>query len=61
MHSGGRFASADEYFGCQQPSFNVYLAAQVKLKDKGFLSRDICVADLVSLKGDVHHIFPKNT
>ncbi len=41
------------------PSFNVYLAAQVKLKDKGFLSRDICVADLVSLKGDVHHIFPK--
>ncbi len=41
------------------PSFNVYLAAQVKLKDKGFLSRDICVEDLVSLKGDVHHIFPR--
>lgn len=42
------------------PAFNVFLAAQVKMNDKGFLSKDITVADLINLKGDVHHIFPKN-
>lgn len=42
------------------PSFNVFLAAQVKMNDKGFLSKDITVQDLISLKGDVHHIYPKN-
>ncbi len=41
------------------PYFNTYLAAQVKLNDKGFLSRDITVHDLITHKGDVHHIFPK--
>jgi hypothetical protein len=42
------------------PYFRVYQAAQVKLGDKGFLSRDITVQDLIINKGDVHHIFPKN-
>lgn len=42
------------------PYFNVYLASQVYLKDKGFLSRDITVQDLLAYKGDVHHLFPKN-
>jgi len=42
------------------PYFNVYLASQVYGKDKGFLSRDITVHDLLSYKGDVHHLFPKN-
>jgi hypothetical protein len=42
------------------PYFNVYLAAQVKLNDKGFLSKDITVKDLISHKGDIHHIFPKD-
>ncbi|GAB4219868.1 MAG: DUF262 domain-containing protein [Candidatus Microgenomates bacterium] len=42
------------------PSFNVFLATQVKNNDKGFLSTDIKVAELISLKGDVHHIYPKN-
>lgn len=42
------------------PAFNVFLAAQVKLNDKGFLSRDITVKDLITLKGDVHHVFPRN-
>jgi len=42
------------------PYFNVYLAAQVKMGNKGFLSRDILVRDLITHKGDVHHIFPKN-
>jgi hypothetical protein len=37
----------------------VYLASQVKSGDQGFLSRDIAVADLITLKGDVHHLFPK--
>ena len=42
------------------PYFNVYLASQVYSNDKGFLSRDITVQDLITHKGDVHHIFPKN-
>lgn len=42
------------------PYFNVYLASQVKAKDKGFLSRDITVADLITHRGDIHHIFPRN-
>ncbi|MCL6592101.1 MAG: DUF262 domain-containing protein [Firmicutes bacterium] len=42
------------------PYFNVFLAAQVKANDKGFLSKDITVNDLISHKGDIHHIFPKD-
>lgn len=42
------------------PYFNVYLAAQVKLNDKGLLSKDITVKDLISHKGDIHHVFPKD-
>ena len=41
------------------PYFNVFLAVQVKNNDKGFLSKDILVKDLIELKGDVHHVFPK--
>jgi hypothetical protein len=42
------------------PYFLVYQAAQVKLGDRGFLSRDITVRDLILNHSDVHHIFPKN-
>lgn len=42
------------------PYFSVYLASQVFSNDKGFLSRDITVRDLITHKGDIHHIFPKN-
>lgn len=42
------------------PYFNIYLASQVRANDKGFLSRDITVADLISHRGDIHHIFPKD-
>ncbi|WP_288371674.1 DUF262 domain-containing protein [uncultured Algoriphagus sp.] len=42
------------------PYFLTYLAAQVRLGDKGFLSRDVTVSDLVSLRGDIHHLFPKD-
>lgn len=42
------------------PYFNVYLASQVHANDKGFLSKDITVRDLISHKGDLHHVFPKD-
>ena len=42
------------------PYFNLFLAAQECLSDKGFLSRDITVRDLITHKGDVHHLFPRN-
>lgn len=41
------------------PFFRLYEAAQVKMKDRGFLSRDITVQDLIEVKSDVHHIFPR--
>ncbi|GGG14697.1 GmrSD restriction endonuclease domain-containing protein [Pontibacter amylolyticus] len=41
------------------PYFLVFLAAQVKANDKGFLSKDISVCDLITHKGDIHHLFPK--
>ena len=42
------------------PYFNVFLAAQVRMNGKGFLSRDITVRDLIAHRGDVHHVFPRN-
>jgi len=41
------------------PFLSVFFVSQVKDNDKGFLSSDISVRDLVSERGDVHHIFPK--
>ena len=40
--------------------FNMFLASQIKENDKGFLSRDIPVRDLLGIQGDIHHIFPQN-
>jgi hypothetical protein len=42
------------------PQFLVFQAAQIKLNDLGFLSRDIAVQDLVLLHSDVHHLFPRD-
>ena len=42
------------------PYFLVYQAAQVKLGDLGFLSRDITVHDLLLNRSDVHHVYPSN-
>ncbi|MCK6578862.1 MAG: DUF262 domain-containing protein [Anaerolineae bacterium] len=42
------------------PFFNNYLAAQVKANDRGFLSRDITVRELIEYRSDVHHIFPRD-
>ena len=44
----------------RSPYFLAYKAAQVKLGDKGFLSRDISVLDLLLNRSDVHHVFPRN-
>jgi len=44
----------------KSPYFMVYQAAQVKLNDMGFLSRDISVRDLILNRCDVHHLYPKN-
>src|SRR5690606_8230427 len=41
------------------PYFRVFQAAQVKLQDKGFLSRDITAQDLILNRSDVHHLFPR--
>ncbi|HEX2581781.1 MAG TPA: DUF262 domain-containing protein [Dongiaceae bacterium] len=42
------------------PYFLVYQAAQTKLGDLGFLSRDITVRDLLLNRSDVHHVYPRN-
>ena len=44
----------------QSPYFLAYQAAQVKLGDKGFLSRDITVQDLLMNRSDLHHVYPRN-
>ncbi len=41
------------------PYFRAYQAAQVKLNDLGFLSKDISCRELIEVKSDVHHIFPR--
>jgi len=42
------------------PLFRVFEAAQVKMNDRGFLSRDITVRELIEHKSDVHHLFPRD-
>jgi hypothetical protein len=42
------------------PYFLAYKAAQAKQGDKGFLSRDITVRDLLLNRNDAHHVFPRN-
>lgn len=41
------------------PFFNTFIAAQVFFNDESLLSSSSKVTDLVSVMGDVHHIFPK--
>ena len=43
----------------RSPYWNVFRASQIFMKSKGFLSTEISTQDLVDLKGDVHHIYPK--
>ena len=44
----------------QSPYLLAYKAAQVKLGDRGFLSRDITVQDLLINRSDDHHTYPSN-
>ena len=41
------------------PYFNVFLASQVKANDKGFLSRDHTVQNLLEGLSHIHHVFPR--
>ena len=41
------------------PTYLVYLAAQVFFNDISLLSSNITVRELINLGGDVHHVFPK--
>ena len=41
------------------PYFNTYLAAQIFLGDHSLLSNTSKVEHLITIAGDVHHIFPK--
>ena len=41
------------------PFLNTYLAAQVFFGDRSLLSNSSKVTDLITVAGDVHHIFPK--
>ncbi len=42
------------------PYFLAFKAAQAKLGDRGFLSRDITVRDLLLNRADAHHVFPRD-
>lgn len=42
------------------PYFRLFEAAQIKLGDRGFLSKDIGVRELIEVKSDVHHLFPRD-
>jgi hypothetical protein len=48
-----------EVSATSHPLFWVFVAAQIKANDKGLLSTDVTVQQLVATLGDVHHIFPK--
>lgn len=41
------------------PAFNTFLAAQDYLKSNSMLMKGTMISDLITISGDVHHIFPK--
>lgn len=41
------------------PTYQVYLAAQVYFNDMSLLSNNVSVKTLIEQMGDVHHVFPK--
>lgn len=48
-----------ETASASSPYFNTFLAAQIFEGDKSLLSNSSKVSDLISVTGDVHHIFPR--
>ena len=47
------------YTSTNNPTYLVYLAAQIYFNDVSLLSQNVCVKELIEVSGDVHHIFPK--
>lgn len=47
------------YTSTNNPTYMVYLAAQVMKNDLSLLSTNVTVRELILLGGDIHHIFPK--
>ena len=47
------------YTSTNNPTYLVYLAAQVSNNDMSMLSTNVTVRELITLGGDIHHIFPK--
>ena len=43
----------------KNPYFNAFLASQVQAADRGCLSRDMTVQNLLEGQSDIHHIFPR--
>ncbi len=41
------------------PAFNTFLAAQINLNYNSLFMHGTMISDLLSISGDVHHIFPK--
>lgn len=41
------------------PYLSVFFAAQIIDRVKGFLSQDITVENMITHRGDIHHLFPK--
>lgn len=48
-----------ETISVNSPAFNTFLAAQDYLKSSSMLMKGTMVSDLITISGDVHHIFPK--
>jgi hypothetical protein len=44
----------------RSPFFQTYFAAQVHSGARGFLSKNISVANMLEESGDIHHLVPKN-
>ena len=56
---GVGLVQALETSSVNSPFFNTFLAAQVFFGDRSLLSNTAKVSDLVSVAGDIHHVFPK--
>lgn len=48
-----------ETSSANSPAFNVFIAAQVNLNCNSLLMNGTKVSDLITISGDVHHIFPR--
>ena len=47
------------YASTINPTYLVFLAAQISLHENSLLSNNLSIGDLIDTVGDVHHIFPK--